>query len=94
MLELNICDPCLVTAGERGRVLTGRRSRPVALDNLHIGYEEVDVPLVPWHQGIPGYGDVAELSEEDLDEPLPKTFHIDPEALEAARKLIVRDGEW
>jgi hypothetical protein len=93
-IELNICDKCLIEAGERGRVLSGRRMRPVAFENLEIGWEEVETPLVEWNKDVAAYGDIAELYVEDLDEPLPKTFHIDPNALEAARKLIVRDGEW
>ena len=96
-LEICLCDPCLVEARERGHVLVGRRSRPVVLEGLHIGYEELGVPLVPWTKDTPHHGDVAELLFEDFDigaEPLPKRFHIDPDALDAARRLIVRDGEW
>lgn len=92
-LEVNVCDPCLVKAGEKGRVLSGRQRRPVTIDNLLIGYEELSAPLVQWHQGIPAYGDTCELHEEDLEEPLPKSIHIDPDALDAARKVI-NQGGW
>lgn len=95
-LEINVCDPCLVEAGEKGRVLSGRKSRSVVLEDLVIGHEELDTPLVEWHRGLPGYSDQCVLEFEDFEpgaEPLPKRIHINPEALDAAQRLLARSGE-
>lgn len=54
-LEFNICDPCLRQAGKDGRVLVGRRSRPVKVDAPNdaygpsiCGYENIPRADVVW----------------------------------------------
>jgi hypothetical protein len=66
-LEFNLCDPCLVKAGEQGRIYTARRARPVAMADFGIvGY--IKAPYVPviWHRGMPGMDDTIHV--EDLEE--------------------------
>lgn len=92
-IELNLCDPCLVEAGEKGRVLLGRRQRPVSFEGFEVGYEELNTPLVQWHRGLPGYSDTCELVEEDLKESLPSSINVNEDALEAARRLMAHGGE-
>lgn len=87
-LEINVCDPCLVKAGEQGRVLSGRRRRPVTVERLRVGWEDVDKPLVPWTEGLPGYGDSLDLDPDEDIEKLPKTVHIDPDTWGRALRLI------
>jgi hypothetical protein len=59
-LEFNICDPCLVKAGEQGRIYTARTRRAVDLEEWGI-IGSVSAPYVPvlWHQGLPGMEDGA-----------------------------------
>lgn len=95
-IEFILCDPCLVAAGERGSVLTARPSRQVVLEGFLIGYEELDVPKVEWRRGSNIHDDDCELHIEDFApgaEPLPKRFHIDPQALDSALKLLAHNGE-
>ncbi len=74
-VEVNICDECLVAAGERGDVLSGKNFREVVVvpDESHpraimtVGRERVNRPLVPWHKGLAGYGD-DDLLEVDIEE--------------------------
>ena len=85
-LEVNLCDPCLVRAGEQGRVLEARTRRPAALNGTLVGYEELPYRPVPWTAGMPGDGKgVLDLWEDELDS-LPATVHIDatPAALRMA----------
>lgn len=90
-LEIVVCDECLVEAGTKGRVLSGRPRRQVVLEGFVVGYEELDNPLVEWRQGLPGYDDQCVLYLEDFEpgaDPLPNRIKIDPDALAAAHKLI------
>lgn len=50
-LEVNLCDPCLVRAGEQGRVLLGQSRSPVKIDGTVVGWESVNKPLAPWRRG-------------------------------------------
>ena len=81
-LAFNICDPCMVHAGEQGRVMTYRRSRPVEVDVLgRVGYEDIDRPYIPWHTLLPaGEDDHCYLDLLDLrryrEQGVPRTIHI------------------
>lgn len=70
-LEFNVCDECLVEAGEQGRVLSTKHERPVVGPNrVFLGWERVDRPYVPWKKGTPGYGknDICEIySAEEFE---------------------------
>jgi hypothetical protein len=91
-LEIVVCDPCLIKAGIRDRVLVGRRSRRVSLEGYGIGYETLDTPLVPWHVGLPGYDDMLDLNMDELGH-LPKTVHIDEEAVVMVKKLLQAEDD-
>lgn len=89
-LEINLCDKCLVEAGEKGRVLSGRHRKPVRMGDFLVGYEELENVLVEWHKGLPGYDDFLELEpDEDLSK-LPSTVHIVEKTWNDALKLM----EW
>lgn len=52
-LEFNICDDCLVKAGEKGQVWAARTKRPIVNDDGD--REWVDAPYrpVPWTKNLP-----------------------------------------
>lgn len=76
LLQVNICDPCLVKAGGLGQVHHGRTSKPVTISYMGvIGYEEVEYVPVMWRWDLPGFNDTCCIDEEDLDK-LPKTIHL------------------
>lgn len=75
-IEINVCDDCLVQAGQRGAVYAGRSRRPVVVEGIHVGWEAIDRPLVEWHKGLSGYDDVCALDESDIRERLPETIHL------------------
>lgn len=88
MLQVNICDPCLVEAGELGRVVHGRNSRPVIADYLGIvGHEEVEYIPVLWNRGLSGFEDSCHIEIEDLDR-LPERIHLNL-SIEYIRKVIL-----
>lgn len=88
-LEFNVCDPCLVRAGEQGRVLTARTERPVVLaeGQVVIGVEKTPYLPVPWTKDTPPLDSVLYLGLEDLDD-LPSGVRINEPDLEAALQLI------
>lgn len=93
-LEFNLCDECLVEAGERGRVYTARTSKPVVLEgSLMVGAADADYRPVPWKRGTPLLTDVYPIGIEDLDD-LPDgvrlTPGLEPEAL---RSLYLEEKE-
>lgn len=60
-LCFNICDRCIVEAGERGRVHIAQFAIPVQTDTpispercmvSQVGMKAVDRPYVPWHRGL------------------------------------------
>lgn len=66
-LEFNLCDSCLVKAGNQGRVYMARTVRPVSMDGMGvIGYIKAPYAPVVWHEKMPGYEDLIEV--EDLEE--------------------------
>ena len=76
-LEFNICDQCIVNAGEQGRVYTARTSRPVVLEGLVVGAEDTPYRPVPWKEGTPLLTDQCVIYEEDLDN-LPRGVRLTP----------------
>lgn len=88
VLEVIICDECIVNAGDDGKVVTYKPRRPVVVhipepeDFAHIpsfiGWERLDRPAVDWHKDLPDYGEddqlVVEL--EEVGEPLGGDNHI------------------
>ncbi len=69
-LEFNVCDVCLVRAGQQGRIYTARRARPVSMGDLGIvGW--IKAPYVPvlWHQGLPGMDDWLQVPGARQDGP-------------------------
>lgn len=74
-LEFALCDECLRTAGEQGRVYTARTERPVQVEGFGlIGYVAATYRPVPWRAGLPGYDDAyiydlgpSGLAEFDAD---------------------------
>lgn len=69
-IEINICDECVVEAGEQGRVLSGRDKRPVNISRWGTcGWERVDRALVPWTKDLASY-DADDCVNFDLEEAL------------------------
>lgn len=69
-LEINVCDDCLVEAGEAGLVYSGRSRRPVVVDTrygpLVVGWERLERPLVEWKKDVPAYGDSVTIDPEEV----------------------------
>lgn len=75
-LAFNICDPCLVRAGEQGRVMETRDYQPVVVDGFGlVGRQRVERPYVSWHRGLPSDDAQVLLDVEDLDK-LPASFEL------------------
>ena len=89
-LEFNVCDPCLVKAGEQGRVYAARTARPVTLWNWGlIGYIKAPYSPVVWHSGMPGYEDTIEVSSrEELQELGEVYLEVTEEMLDSMLKEI------
>ena len=89
ILEFNICDPCLVEAGEQGRVLTTRRVVPVVFEDIGVvGSLEIPEPVyVPWREGLAEDDSQINLWEEELNN-LPKGIRLNfaPEELVKMQK--------
>jgi hypothetical protein len=70
-VEFNVCDACLVRAGEQGRVLTARDRAPVTYGEVgRIGHVRRTPVYVDWHAGIAPYDDEAiDLDEEEIPSP-------------------------
>lgn len=67
-LVFNICDDCLVKAGEQGRIMATRSRVHVTTDYLGVvGWEAVDRPYIPWHKDLPDDGD-SKGRHYDLEE--------------------------
>jgi hypothetical protein len=57
-LEFNICDPCLIKAGEQNLIYTARTRQPVHLHGIGlIGTVRAPYTPVYWKYGMPGYED-------------------------------------
>jgi hypothetical protein len=94
-LAFNICDPCLVAAGEAGRLMATRASRPIKayipLESGRrllsiVGSERVDGrPYVRWHQGLAGDGD-ERIFDPEVDEMAEGVhLNVSVESLRAGR---------
>lgn len=95
-VEVNICDDCLVKAGERGDVLSGKNYREVHCypDDNHkapmvVGKEYLDRPLVPWTKGLAGYDDddVLEVDIDDIGTDMGRTVQWMPSWRSAQQSL-------
>lgn len=78
-LLMVLCDECLVKAGERGRVMTGRDRRPVEVHRMGVvGWERVDRPQVAWTKDLPPYDrdDRVLLDDPDELDRLPSTVRL------------------
>ena len=66
-IEFNLCDECLVRAGEQGRIYTARTRRPVFMTDFGI-VGSIKAPYTPvlWRQGTPGYDDMIYV--DDLED--------------------------
>lgn len=103
-IALNVCDPCLKAAGEQGRVVCGRTSRPVRCDvevtpgvwmSCDVGYETTgNQALVPWTVDLASYDrdDVCQIGLDDFEIGLPKNIHLRVDADELAASLRRREG--
>lgn len=75
-LRFNVCDRCLIAAGEAGRVVSGHPAQPVVYDDgdgerWTVGHIALDDPGdVPWTAGLPARDMPAVgLDVEQLDDP-------------------------
>ncbi len=91
-LEFNVCDECIVRAGEQGRVYTARTSKPVVLEGaMVVGATDADYRPVPWKRGTPLLTDVYPIGVEDLD-ALPDGVRLTPGLTpEDLRSLVLDD---
>jgi hypothetical protein len=100
-ITLNICDPCLTRAGEQGRVVAGRDSRPVKCDvqvapdrwmECNVGHERIsDSGLVPWTKDLATFDDdVCRIGLDDIEAGLPKNIFIRVDVDQLAADLRAR----
>lgn len=69
-LEFNICDPCLVEAAKQERVWVARAKKPVAYDNIRVGWARADYLPVPWRPDMePMMDEIVLWCPEELDDP-------------------------
>jgi hypothetical protein len=79
-LEFNLCDPCLVKAGEQGRIYMARTKRPITMREYGIvGWYEAPYVPVTWHQGMPGYEDMLEVDDIKEFRELGRKAHLFPD---------------
>jgi len=79
-LAFNICDACMIAAGEQGRVMTYRKFQPICVERgkalLHVGYMDLNTRgYVPWRVDLPGDDEPLVLGLDELDN-LPKQCHL------------------
>jgi hypothetical protein len=78
-LEFNLCDPCLVKAGEQGRIYMARTAQPIAMGEWGIvGWYEAPYVPVTWHQGMPGYEDTIHVDDIEEFRSLGKKARLSP----------------
>lgn len=76
-LEINVCDECLVAAGERAQVLWGKDRAPAVVDGCVVGTVQLQRPfrLVtwnpeldrhPWHRTL-GWGGITPSEDDDAE---------------------------
>jgi hypothetical protein len=81
-LEFNICDPCVVRAGEQGRLWVRRKFKPIRMVDADpipviIGRENLQRPAIPWHVELDRDDDTLDVTGEETAE-LPNTCDIFP----------------
>lgn len=95
-LAFLICDPCMTRAGEQGRVMVYRRSRPVVLPmpgrnaSMVIGREDLrNRPFIPWHAGLPHDDETVTIDPDEV-EHLPASVHLTVTPAEIRRMAAPR----
>lgn len=67
-LAFNVCDDCLVAAGEQGRIYTYRKWRPIDTDDMNfVGRERLDRPYIPWRRGLAPDNDRVYVPLDELE---------------------------
>jgi hypothetical protein len=90
-LEFNLCDPCLVAAGEKGRVWIARTERPVAVNGILIGHEDARYLPLPWHKDFPTEDATVNLWEDEIDK-LPPTVRLNL-PVETIKQMIADESD-
>lgn len=70
-IRINLCDPCLIEAGSKGRVIAGRSTRPIKVEHMGVvGWEKIDRGEVEWRADLPDYdeNDCVFFDASDTDE--------------------------
>lgn len=57
-IEINVCDECLVTAGEEKKVLLNRDVRLVLCGGVIVGHQKVKREYLQWKKGVDGGTDI------------------------------------
>lgn len=72
-IELNVCDVCLAELRGAGRVLYGRKAKPVLYDGCLVGWVDVCRELTPWRgdeaEGELGDDSPLTVERDDLENP-------------------------
>lgn len=67
-LDMALCDPCLVEAGEQGRVWTRKWRKPVSVPGVGVvGWERVNRPYLEWRRDLPSDDSATSLEFEELE---------------------------
>jgi hypothetical protein len=94
-LAFNICDTCMILAGEAGRVRMIRKFRLILvtegpLRRMVVGRQFLNLRYVPWRRGQAEAEDDLVMSLEEL-EHLPPHSHLDV-PLEKIRSMVASKG--
>lgn len=69
-IEINVCDPCLVAARDKGAVLHGMDRKRVICEGTIVGWTKAHRELMPWT------GDEA---HQDFQQPGENVLHVEME---------------
>jgi hypothetical protein len=82
-LEINVCDPCLTAARERGVVLHGMDRKVVVCEGVGVGWTKALRPLLPWTGDEP---------EQDYQRPGENVLEVDLD--DVGNHTLYPEIEW
>ena len=83
-IEINVCDPCLTKHTDK--IVWRRAKRAITCEDVFVGYEQLDRPLVPY-TGQDEEEDPITVDVEDLGKPLTRSVWWNAAACDEARQI-------
>jgi hypothetical protein len=84
-IEINVCDECLQQ--NRDKIAWRRAKRGIECEDVFVGYESLDRPLVPYTGQDEDEQDPISVDVEDLLKPLNRNVWWNAAACEEARRV-------